>query len=103
MFDPSGMRAGIEIAMVATDMQQILRTGRNIRDDQGENYFLILQYSGRALMAQNERAAMLLPGDLVCNAVGFVGESDHRQILRSFANMLIWGAVGVGIALAAMQ
>tara|TARA_R110002072_G_scaffold2233_15_gene18405 strand:- start:2997 stop:3149 length:153 start_codon:yes stop_codon:yes gene_type:complete len=45
----------------------------------------------------------LLPGDLVCNAVGFVGESDHRQILRSFANMLIWGAVGVGIALAAMQ
>ncbi|MEQ8345041.1 MAG: helix-turn-helix domain-containing protein [Sneathiellaceae bacterium] len=61
----SGVRAGIEIAMVATDMQRILRTGRNIRDDHGENYFLILQYSGRALMAQNDRSAMLLPGDLV--------------------------------------
>ncbi|MFC3228660.1 helix-turn-helix domain-containing protein [Marinibaculum pumilum] len=61
----TGVRAGVEIAMVATDMQQILRTSRNIRDDHGENYFLILQYSGRALMAQNDQASMLLPGDLV--------------------------------------
>ena len=45
----------------------------------------------------------LLPGNLICNAAGFVGESDHRQILRSFFNMMIWSAVGIGIALAAMS
>jgi len=44
----------------------------------------------------------LLPGDLICNVLGFVGESDHRQILRSFFNMMFWGSVGIGITLAAM-
>ncbi|MBV1694278.1 MAG: hypothetical protein KGP27_07455 [Hyphomicrobiales bacterium] len=37
----------------------------------------------------------LLPGDLLCDAFGLKGESDHRQVLRSFFNMMIWGAVGV--------
>lgn len=41
----------------------------------------------------------LLPGDLLCNALGLRGESDHRQILRSFFNMMIWGAVSIGVAL----
>lgn len=41
----------------------------------------------------------LLPGDLVCDAFGLKGESDHRQILRSFFNMMIWGAIGIAIAL----
>lgn len=41
----------------------------------------------------------LLPGDLLCNAFGLVGESDHRQVLRSFFNMMIWGAITIGIAL----
>ncbi len=45
----------------------------------------------------------LLPGDLICNSVGFVGESDHRQILRSFFNIMIWSAVGIGITLTAMS
>ena len=41
----------------------------------------------------------LLPGDLLCNAFGLKGESDHRQVLRSFFNMMIWGAVSIAIAL----
>ena len=38
----------------------------------------------------------LLPGDLICDAFGLVGESEHRQVLRSFFNMMIWGAIAIG-------
>jgi hypothetical protein len=41
----------------------------------------------------------LLPGDLICNAFGLRGESDHRQVLRSFFNMMIWSAIGIYVAL----
>ena len=41
----------------------------------------------------------LLPGDLICDAFGLVGESEHRQVLRSFFNMMIWGAISIGVAL----
>ncbi|MEQ1698257.1 MAG: hypothetical protein ABL901_20700 [Hyphomicrobiaceae bacterium] len=41
----------------------------------------------------------LLPGDLACNAFGLKGESDHRQVLRSFFNMIFWGAVAIATAL----
>lgn len=44
----------------------------------------------------------LLPGDLICDAFGLTGDSDHRQVLRSFFNMMIWGAIGIGIALKVM-
>ena len=47
-------------------------------------------------------ALFLLPGDLVCNAMGVPGESDHRQVLRSFINMMIWGALATAAALAIM-
>ncbi|MCV0369634.1 MULTISPECIES: hypothetical protein [Filomicrobium] len=40
-----------------------------------------------------------LPGDLICDAFGVPAESDHRQVLRSFFNMMIWGALTVGVAL----
>jgi hypothetical protein len=36
----------------------------------------------------------LLPGGLICDAVGLKG-GESRQILRMFLNTLIWGAVGV--------
>ncbi len=61
----AAVNADIEMAMVATNLQQIIRTSQNIRRDQGENYFLIMQQDGRALMAQNETAAMLMPGDII--------------------------------------
>jgi hypothetical protein len=41
----------------------------------------------------------LLPGDLICDAVGLPRESDDRQVLRSFVNTIFWGAVGVAVAL----
>lgn len=58
-------RAGMEMAFIATNLQQVTRTRRNIRQDYGENYFLVMQQEGRALMAQNDTAAMLLPGDFI--------------------------------------
>ncbi len=41
----------------------------------------------------------LLPGDLVCAAAGVSPASDHRQVLRSSVNMMVWGAVAIGAAL----
>jgi hypothetical protein len=37
----------------------------------------------------------LMPGSMVCNAVGLREDSDHRQILRMFLNTLFWGTVSV--------
>ena len=41
----------------------------------------------------------LLPGDLICDAAGVPPASDHRQVLRSFVNMMVWGAVAIAAAL----
>jgi hypothetical protein len=41
----------------------------------------------------------LLPGDLFCNAFGLRGESEHRQVLRSFFNMMFWSTVGIAATL----
>ncbi|WP_137111181.1 helix-turn-helix domain-containing protein [Rhodobacter sp. SY28-1] len=57
--------AGIEVAHVAADLQQLVRTKKEIRRDNSENYFLILQEEGRALMSQNDAACLLEPGDMV--------------------------------------
>lgn len=40
---------------------------------------------------------LLLPGDLVCDAVGIAETSDHRQILRMFLNTMIWSTVAIGL------
>ena len=45
----------------------------------------------------------LYPGDTLCNLMGVPQDSDHRMILRSFFNMLIWGAVGTVAILAIMR
>lgn len=60
-----GRHAGIESVLVATDVQRIIRTRKSIRQDQGENYFLILQDEGRAMMRQNDTSCLLRPGDFV--------------------------------------
>jgi hypothetical protein len=38
---------------------------------------------------------LLMPGSLVCDAVGLREDSDHRQILRMFLNTLVWGTASV--------
>jgi AraC family transcriptional regulator, positive regulator of tynA and feaB len=58
-------RARLHMAHIATDLQQIVRTRRNIRHDSGENYFLIVQEEGRALMGQNGHVRMIAPGDMI--------------------------------------
>ncbi len=40
----------------------------------------------------------LWPGDRICDLVGLT-DPDDRQLLRLFANMVIWGAVIVAVAL----
>jgi hypothetical protein len=40
----------------------------------------------------------LWPGDKVCDLLGLT-DPDDRQGFRTFANMIIWGAVIVGAAL----
>lgn len=40
----------------------------------------------------------LLPGDVVCNHTGVPKDSDYRQVLRSFINMMVWSAVAIGAA-----
>ncbi len=47
-------------------------------------------------------AAFLFPGDTLCNIMGVPENSDHRMILRSFFNMLFWGAAGTSAVLAIM-
>jgi hypothetical protein len=42
----------------------------------------------------------LLPGGLICDAIGLTEDGESRQILRMFLNTLILGAVGVAIVLA---
>jgi hypothetical protein len=44
----------------------------------------------------------MLPGNLACDVAGLPADSDHRMILRMFANTMVWGAVMVGAALAIM-
>lgn len=58
-------RAGLQFAHVACDLQQVVRASSQIRKDASENYFLILQEEGRALMSQNDRTCLLGPGDMV--------------------------------------
>jgi hypothetical protein len=44
-------------------------------------------------------ALFLLPGNIVCDLAGVPSDSDHRQIFRSFINMMVWSAVAIGGAL----
>lgn len=36
---------------------------------------------------------LLLPGDLVCNAVG-IGKANNRDLLRMLVNSFAWALVG---------
>ena len=58
-------RAGIEMAHVAKDVQVIRRTAQDVRRDAGDNFFLIFQEEGHALMQQNDVTFMMKPGDLI--------------------------------------
>lgn len=40
----------------------------------------------------------LSPGDMICDAVGLPPDTEHRIILRMFANVTIWGIVAAAVA-----
>ena len=61
----SETRAGFDFAHVAKDISSICRTQADINRDASENFFLIVQEEGRAIMTQNETARMLEPGDMM--------------------------------------
>jgi hypothetical protein len=42
---------------------------------------------------------LVSPGDLAADLFGLGEGSEHRQILRMFVNTLVWGLVGVFVAL----
>ncbi len=37
---------------------------------------------------------LLNPGDALAGALGLAPESDHRQIVRMYVNILTWGTLG---------
>jgi len=58
-------KSGIEMAIVGMDTDRIVRDRSALKRDDGENYFLVLQEQGSALMMQGDMAACLTPGDMV--------------------------------------
>lgn len=58
-------RGGLDITRIGADFHQVNRTQKIIKQDSGENYFLILQDTGRALMSQNDTTRMIDPGDMI--------------------------------------
>ena len=94
--------AELELALVATNLQQIIRTSKNVRQDYGENYFLIMQQEGRALMAQNEAKALLMPGDMIfidsTKPSEFTFFGDHsRQISLHLPRTEVYERLGVNV------
>lgn len=92
-------RAGLEMAHVAADLQQIVRTQQHIRRDDGENYFLIIQEEGRALMSQNDEVRMISPGDMIL--IDSAQPSDFtffstfsRQISLHLPRVEMWARFG---------
>jgi len=57
--------AGLDIACVGLDTEEVSRCASDIRRDPGNHFFLILQHKGRAGILQNETASLLDPGDMV--------------------------------------
>ena len=58
-------RAGLEIAHVAKDVQCVRRTAQDIKRSPGDNFFLIFQEEGQALMQQCDTTRVMKAGDMI--------------------------------------
>lgn len=58
-------RAGLEIAHIAKDVQCVRRTAADIKRNPGDNFFLIVQEEGQALMQQSGTTRVLKSGDMI--------------------------------------
>ena len=57
--------AGMEVVQVATDVDAVRRTERDIRQDYGEHFFLLVQLEGSCGVEQRGRQNMISPGDCI--------------------------------------
>ena len=57
--------AGMEVVQVATDVDTVRRTERDIRLDYGEHFFLLVQLEGSCGVEQRGRQNMISPGDCI--------------------------------------
>jgi AraC-like DNA-binding protein len=55
--------AGIELAQIANNLEQVRREKSDIRADYGENLFLLIQLDGTCGVEQYGRQSMIEPGD----------------------------------------
>ncbi len=76
--------ADLEVVHVAKDLNSIKRTQREISKDDSENFFLIIQEEGQALMSQADSARILIPGDMMlidsalASEFSFFGRSSRQ-------------------------
>ncbi|MEZ5537951.1 MAG: helix-turn-helix domain-containing protein [Thiolinea sp.] len=66
--------ADLEIAHVAKDLHSIRRTKKDLARDEGENFFLIIQEEGQAMMSQHDNSRVLIPGDMILIDSAYVSE-----------------------------
>ena len=59
------IRAGLEFAHIAKNVQSVRRTAAQIKKNPGDHFFLIFQETGQALMQQGGDARLMKPGDLM--------------------------------------
>ena len=57
--------AGMEVVQVATDVDAVRRTERDIRLDYGEHFFLLVQLEGSCGVEQRGRQNMISAGDCI--------------------------------------
>jgi AraC-like DNA-binding protein len=56
---------GLEVARIANDLESVRRDERDIRNDYGENLFLLLQLEGVCGVEQYGRQSVIEPGDCI--------------------------------------
>ncbi|WP_195818679.1 helix-turn-helix domain-containing protein [Roseobacter sp. MH60115] len=56
--------AALDIACIGHDVAEVQRTQKEIREDAGDYYFMIVQHEGRVGISQNDQECWLDPGDM---------------------------------------
>lgn len=60
----SAQASGLDFAFVGQNAAKIIRSARNLRQDPGNHFFLIVQDEGSSLMRQGQSEVTLSPGDM---------------------------------------
>lgn len=68
--------AGLDLTQVGLEGVQVARTRREIREDPGDHFFLIMQREGHSILEQNDNTARMLPGDM------FLVDATRESLFR---------------------